>query len=57
MALIRDVIEQDETFARSAIISNGTTKTGYIFLPEFYANFDDPNGRRSGEDVKKKLGS
>jgi carboxyl-terminal processing protease len=53
--LVRDVIEQDETFARSAIISNGTTKTGYIFLPEFYANFDDPNGRRSGEDVKKEI--
>ena len=53
--LVRDVIEQDETFARSAIINNGTTKTGYIFLPEFYANFDDPNGRRSGEDVKKEI--
>ncbi len=53
--LVRDVIEQDETFSRSAIINNGTTKTGYIFLPEFYANFDDPNGRRSGEDVKKEI--
>ncbi|MFN2437666.1 MAG: carboxy terminal-processing peptidase, partial [Chitinophagaceae bacterium] len=53
--LVRDVIEQDETFSRSAIINNGTTKTGYIFLPEFYANFEDPNGRRSGEDVKKEI--
>ena len=53
--LVRDVIEQDETFARTAIINNGTTKTGYIFLPEFYANFEDPNGRRSGEDVKKEI--
>jgi carboxyl-terminal processing protease len=53
--LVRDVIEQDETYARSAVISNGTTKTGYIFLSEFYANFEDPNGRRSGEDVKKEI--
>ncbi len=24
-------------------------------MPVFYANFDDPNGRRSGEDVKKEI--
>jgi carboxyl-terminal processing protease len=28
---------------------------GYIFLPEFYANFDDPSGSRSAVDVAKEV--
>src|SRR5690606_36948515 len=26
-------------------------KIGYIYLPEFYANFNDPDGRRAATDV------
>ncbi|MBD0331218.1 MAG: carboxy terminal-processing peptidase [Chitinophagaceae bacterium] len=55
ISLIRDKIVQDETFARSVIINNGTSKIGYIFLPEFYANFDDANGSRSAVDVAKEV--
>jgi carboxyl-terminal processing protease len=55
VSLIRDKIVQDETFARSTIIENGTSKIGYIFLPEFYANFDDPTGSRSAVDVAKEV--
>ena len=53
--LIRDKIVQDETFARSTVVEDGTTKIGYIFLPEFYANFDDPTGSRSAVDVAKEV--
>lgn len=55
LPLVRDKIVQDETFARSAVIENGPEKIGYIFLPEFYANFDDPNGSRSAVDVAKEV--
>ena len=55
ISLIRDKIVQDETFARSAVVENGSEKIGYIFLPEFYANFDDPNGSRSAVDVAKEV--
>lgn len=55
VTLIRDKIVQDETFARSAVIEEGTSKIGYIFLPEFYANFEDPNGNRSAVDVAKEV--
>ena len=54
VSLIRDEIVQDEGFARSAIV-NGKNKIGYIFLPEFYANFDDPNGARSFVDVAREV--
>lgn len=55
VSLIRDEIVQDETFARSAIVKDGASKIGYIFLPEFYADFDHPNGARSYIDVAKEV--
>lgn len=55
VSLIRDEIVQDETFARSAIVKNGDSKIGYIFLPEFYADFEHPNGNRSYVDVEKEV--
>ena len=55
VTLIRDEIVQDETFARSAIVKEGGSKIGYIFLPEFYADFDHPNGARSYIDVAKEV--
>lgn len=55
ISIIRDEIVQDETFARSAIVKNETSKIGYIFLPEFYADFDRPNGNRSFTDVANEV--
>ena len=53
--LLRDKISLDDTFAKSAIVNDGTNKIGYIYLPEFYADFDDPSARRSATDVAKEV--
>ncbi|MGZ3958010.1 MAG: carboxy terminal-processing peptidase, partial [Flavisolibacter sp.] len=56
VSLIRDKIVQDESYVRSAVINQGNSKVGYIYLPEFYANFDDPNDpHRSSVDVAKEV--
>lgn len=55
VTLVRDEIVQDETFARSAVINTEKGKLGFIFLPEFYADFDNPKGARSSEDVRKEV--
>lgn len=55
VSLIRDEIVQDETFARSAIVNGPKGKIGYIYLPEFYADFDNPKGARSSDDVRKEV--
>lgn len=55
VSLIRDEIVLDETFARSAIVNEGSRKIGYIFLPEFYADWERPNGAKSAEDVAKEI--
>lgn len=56
ISLIRDEIVQDElTFARSAIVNSSKGKIGYIYLPEFYADFDNPKGSRCSIDVAKEI--
>lgn len=56
VSLIRDKIVQDETYVRSAVIDEGSSKIGYIFLPEFYANFNDPTDpHRSSVDVANEV--
>jgi carboxyl-terminal processing protease len=49
--IIRGEVLIEETFAKSAIINTDNGKYGYIYLPEFYANFNQTSGRRSAEDV------
>lgn len=53
--LVRDEIVQDEQYVRSVVINDGAQKTGYIYLPEFYADFQEMNGVRSGMDVAKEV--
>lgn len=56
VSIIREKINLEETFAKSTVIKGPDNyKIGYIYLPEFYANFQDPNGARSGADVAKEI--
>ncbi len=55
ISLIRDEIVQDEQFARSAVINEPTGKIGYIYLPEFYADFERTNGNRCSQDVANEI--
>ncbi|MCW3078782.1 carboxy terminal-processing peptidase [Segetibacter sp.] len=52
--IIRDEIVQDEVYVRSAIV-NGKQKIGYIFLPDFYADYEKPDGHRCSSDVAKEI--
>ena len=49
--IIRGEVLIEETFAKSAIIKGANGPVGYIYLPEFYADFNHINGRRCAEDV------
>ncbi len=56
VSMIREKINLEETFAKSTIIKGANNyKIGYIYLPEFYANFQDPNGARCAADVAKEI--
>jgi carboxyl-terminal processing protease len=56
ISLIREKINLDDTYAKSVVIKGeGADKIGYIYLPEFYANFQDPSGARCAADVAKEI--
>lgn len=57
ISIIRDVVVIEETYAKSAILKKEKEKEnyGYIYLPKFYADFNDKKGRRCSEDIKQEL--
>lgn len=57
ISIIRDVVVIEETYAKSAILKKEKEKEnyGYIYLPKFYADFNDKKGRRCSEDMKQEL--
>ncbi|MGB0850481.1 MAG: carboxy terminal-processing peptidase [Bacteroidia bacterium] len=56
ITITRDVVVLEETYAKSLIISDkDNLKSGYIYLPSFYADFRNPRGRFSWKDVKAEV--
>jgi carboxyl-terminal processing protease len=57
VTLIRDVVVMEESYASSLILkdASGKTKTGYIYLPQFYQDFQDRNGRKCSDDVETEI--
>ncbi len=55
ISLTRDVVELEESFAKSANIIKGDTKFGLINLPKFYVDFDDYSERNAATDVAKEV--
>ena len=41
--IIRDVVEIEETYAKSVVILSNGKRYGLIYLPKFYINFEDTN--------------
>ncbi len=58
--IIRDVVQIEETFVKSSVIkSEGGRKTGYIYIPSFYRDFEGTKngaaGRNSTDDTLKEI--
>ncbi|KAB2814093.1 carboxy terminal-processing peptidase [Phaeocystidibacter luteus] len=54
IAIERDIVELEATFARSVVIGE-EEKIGYIRLPKFYVNFYDSENRNCADDVKAEI--
>ena len=55
VSLTRDVVELEESFAKSAKISKDNLNFGLINLPKFYVDFDDYTERNCATDVAKEI--
>ncbi len=53
--IIRDKVDLEDTYVKSAIISQGSKKIGFISLPEFYFDSRSSNGRTCYKDMKSEL--
>ncbi|MEC7186059.1 MAG: carboxy terminal-processing peptidase [Bacteroidota bacterium] len=55
IVVTRDVVELEETYAKSSIIKDESSKYGLINLPRFYVDFDDYGERNAATDLKKEI--
>lgn len=53
--ITRDVVEIEETHAKSAFVEKGGKSFGIINLPKFYADFDDYKKLNAASDVKQEI--
>ncbi|MFV8327601.1 carboxy terminal-processing peptidase [Flavobacterium sp. ZS1P14] len=55
ISIIRDIVEIEETYAKSSIVDKNGLKYGVIYLPKFYIDFENQDGRDAGKDIAKEV--
>lgn len=57
IAIERDVVVIEETYVKSSVLTlpGVEGKVGYIYLPKFYTDFNDKNGRSCSRDIQQEL--
>lgn len=55
VVITRDVVELEETYAKSSLINKGDKNFGLINLPKFYFNAEDYDSRNAASDVKQEI--
>lgn len=55
VSITRDVVELEESYAKSATVIKDERKFGLIDLPKFYVDFDDYSERNAASDVAKEV--
>src|SRR5690606_6054573 len=51
----RDVVELEESYAKSSVVEKNGRAFGVINLPKFYIDFEDYDGRNAFTDVAKEI--
>lgn len=51
ISIIRDIVEIEETYAKSSIVTKNGLKYGIIYLPKFYIDFENNDSRDAGKDM------
>jgi carboxyl-terminal processing protease len=55
ISLTRDVVELEESFAKSSVIERDNEKFGLIHLPKFYVDFEDYKQRNAATDIAVEI--
>jgi len=54
-SIIRDIVELEETFAKSSVVEVDDRTFGVINLPKFYIDFNEKNFRNSATDMEQEI--
>ncbi|WP_281297469.1 carboxy terminal-processing peptidase [Flavobacterium limnophilum] len=57
ISIIRDIVEIEETYAKSSVVERNGVKYGVIYLPKFYIDFENADGRDAGKDIAAEVES
>lgn len=57
ISIVRDIVYLEESYAKSLILDRPEEgeRIGYLYLPSFYADFENKDGRFCAPDVAKEL--
>nr|WP_240470440.1 carboxy terminal-processing peptidase [Flavobacterium suncheonense] len=55
ISIVREVVELEETYAKSSVVKQGDKTFGVIYLPKFYINFENKDNRDAFKDVAKEI--
>jgi carboxyl-terminal processing protease len=53
--IVREVVELEETYAKSSIVNKNGKKYGVIYLPKFYIDFENKDNRDAAKDVAAEI--
>lgn len=55
ISLFRDIVEIEETYAKSSVVEKNGVKYGVIYLPKFYIDFENNDNRDAAKDVAAEI--
>jgi carboxyl-terminal processing protease len=55
ISITRDVVEIEETYAKSSMVIKDDRRFGVINLPKFYVDFEDYKSRNAASDIKLEI--
>ncbi|UOK43523.1 MULTISPECIES: carboxy terminal-processing peptidase [Flavobacterium] len=55
ISIVREVVELEETYAKSSVVKDGGKTYGIIYLPKFYIDFENKDKRDAYKDVAQEI--
>lgn len=55
ISLIRDLVEIEETYAKSSVVKMKDKLYGIIYLPKFYIDFENKDSRDAAKDIAQEI--
>jgi len=55
ISIVRDIVEIEETYAKSSVVNKDGKLYGVIYLPKFYIDFENKDSRDAAKDITLEI--